>query len=159
VSRVDRALPWVAGAATVAGVLITALSGVPARLPGIALDSSALFVAERGVAVIAVLIAAVTLVGRTLKRELPTGFSATTGSVMYAATIAEATTSSEAAAAELVEDLAKQRADISNLKNTVAELIDALGGPPGDERQTAERGGRGPNPGGRDPNPSARMRS
>lgn len=52
-----------------AGVLITALSDVPARLPGIALDSTPLFLVERGVAVVAALIVVTALVGRTLNRQ------------------------------------------------------------------------------------------
>ncbi len=35
---VQRTLPWVAVSAAVAGILITALSGIPERLPGIALS-------------------------------------------------------------------------------------------------------------------------
>jgi hypothetical protein len=54
-----------------AGVLITALSGVRARLPGIAQDSTPLSLVERGGAVVAALIVVTARVGRTLNRRQP----------------------------------------------------------------------------------------
>ena len=68
-----------------------------------------------------------TLLGRTLNRELPIGFSATTGSVTYAATVADATMSSETAAADLQTRLDEQDARIDNLSRTVDELTGAVG--------------------------------
>jgi hypothetical protein len=73
IRRVDRTLPFLAATSVLAGVAITALSSIPVRLPGIALDSTALFLLERGGAVVATLIVVTTLIGRTLNRELPTG--------------------------------------------------------------------------------------
>lgn len=108
------------------GVLITALSGIPARPPGIALDSAALFVIERGVAVIAVLIVGITLVGRTLKRELPIGFSATAGSVTYAQTVAAATVSSETVVDELTASIDKQYAELADQREELSALKEAL---------------------------------
>lgn len=120
--HVDRTLPWVAGASAIAGVLITALSSLPAHLPGIALDSPALFVVERGGAAIAVVIALTTLLARTLKRELPIGFSPTTGSVTYATTVESAAHSSDAAVARLVAHESEQDSEIADLRDIVARL-------------------------------------
>lgn len=119
---VDRILPWVAGASAIAGVLITALAGLPARLPGIALDSPALFVVERGGAAIAVVIAVTTLLARTLKRELPIAFSPTTGSVSYATTVEGAAHSSDAVVARLIERESKQDAELADLQDAVVQL-------------------------------------
>ena len=59
----DRNLyAWAAAVSVLAGVLVTAFSAVPARLPGIALDSTPLFLVERGGAVVAALIV---VTGRT----------------------------------------------------------------------------------------------
>jgi hypothetical protein len=66
---IDRGLPWAAAVSVLAGVLVTAFSAVPARLPGIALDSTPLFLVERGGAVVASLIVVTGLVGRTLRRR------------------------------------------------------------------------------------------
>jgi hypothetical protein len=123
--RVDRALPFFAGTAAVAGVLITALSGVPARLPGIALDSTPLFLVERGAAVVAALIVVTGLVARTLKRELPIGFPMATGLLTYAETVEDATSSSDTAVAELETRLDKQKAELSGLNETVDRLVDS----------------------------------
>ncbi|MGA9316053.1 MAG: hypothetical protein WBV77_15660 [Solirubrobacteraceae bacterium] len=111
-------------------VLVTALSGRTPHLPGIALESKPLFLIERAGAVLIVLILIVTVLSRGLKGELPTGFSALGSSVRYAETVAEATTSSEATAAELVASLNKQNAELSlqreqliALGATVEELL------------------------------------
>jgi hypothetical protein len=120
--RVDRTLPWVAGGSVLAGVLITALSRVPVRLPGIAFDSAGLFVAERGVAVMAVLTVGITLAGRTLNRELPIGFSTPAGSVTYAEKVEEVTTSSDTTVTELGERLNEQNAELSGLREGVDQL-------------------------------------
>lgn len=125
---VDRSLPWIAGGSALAGVLVTALSDVPAHLPGIALDSSALFLVERGGAVVAALIVATGLVGRTLKRELPTGFSPATGSLTYSDKIVEAASASDAAAAALKARLDKQDADLARQSENIGKLARALDG-------------------------------
>jgi hypothetical protein len=98
---VDRHLPWLAAASVLAGVAISASSPISTRLPGIALDSIPLFLVERGIAVLAALIIAVGLVGRTLKRELPSGFSPTTGAITYPDKTTDAASNSDAAAATL----------------------------------------------------------
>lgn len=125
---VDGSLPWVAGGATAAGILITSLSGVPAHLPGIALDSTPLFLVERGGAVVAALIVATGLVGRTLKRELPTGFSPATGAVTYSDKVKAAASASEAAASVLKRRLDRLEADAKEREEDAARLATALKG-------------------------------
>jgi hypothetical protein len=115
---VDRGLPWAAAVSVLAGVLVTAFSAVPARLPGIALDSTPLFLVERGGAVVAALIVVTGLVGRTLKGELPTGFSTGTGSLTYA----EAASSSDTIAAGLIERLDEQDAVLAEQDERLDEL-------------------------------------
>jgi hypothetical protein len=101
-----------------AGVLVTACSAVPPRLPGIALDSTPLFLVERGGAVVAALIVVTGLVGRTLKGELPTGFSTGTGSLTYT----EAASSSDTIAAGLIERLDEQDAVLAGQEERLDEL-------------------------------------
>jgi len=125
---VDGSLPWVAGGATTAGILITSLSGVPAHLPGIALDSTSLFLVERGGAVVAALIVATGLVGRTLKRELPTGFSPATGAVTYPDKVKAAASASDAAAKALSKRLNKLETDAEEQKAETATLVRTLKG-------------------------------
>jgi hypothetical protein len=124
---VQRTLPWVAVSATVAGVLITTLSGVPERLPGHALSSTPLFLVERGATVIAALIVVTTLVGRTLGRQLPTGLSTPTGSITYAQTLAEAASSPNATLEASLEEheivLRRHDKKITELGDLVATLL------------------------------------
>ena len=115
---VDRGLPWAAAVWVLAGVLVTSFSAVPARLPGIALDSTPLFLLERGGAVVASLIVVTGLVGRTLKGELPTGFSTGTGALTYA----EAASSSDTIAAGLIERLDEQDAVLAEQDERLDEL-------------------------------------
>jgi hypothetical protein len=119
---VDRGLPWAAAVSVLAGVLVTACSAVPGRLPGIALDSTPLFLVERGGAVVAALIVVTGLVGRTLRRELPTGFSATTGSLTYT----EAASSSDTIAAGLIERLDEQDAALNGQVERLDELAEGI---------------------------------
>jgi hypothetical protein len=125
-SRVDRSLPWVALIAAIAGVLITALSGRTPHLPGIALESKPLFLIERGGAVVVVLILIVTVLGRTLNRELPNAISPATGAIKYAETVAKAATSSENAATRLETRLDKQDANLSDLQSIVVPLRETV---------------------------------
>jgi hypothetical protein len=132
-----------AGVAVVAGVLVTTLSDRTPHLPGIALESKSLFLIERGGAVVVVLIVIVGLVARTLNRELPTGFSATTGSVTYADKVENATASSDEALAELKARLDELSANeltqdeiISALSDAVDKIVAAV---------QSEQGGQGPN--------------
>jgi hypothetical protein len=109
-----------------AGVLVTACSAVPARLPGIALYSTPLFLVERGGAVVASLIVVTGLVGRTLRRELPTGFSATTGSLTYTEKMEAAASSSDTAAAVVKARLDEHDADLSRQRERVDELAQGI---------------------------------
>jgi hypothetical protein len=123
---VDRGLPWAAAVSVLAGVLVTAFSGVPLRLPGIALDSTPLFLVERGGALVASLIVVTGLVGRTLKRELPTGFSPATGSLTYTEKVEEAASSSDTIAAGLITRLDKQDAALARQWERVDELAQGI---------------------------------
>jgi len=123
---VDRGLPWAAAVSVLAGVLITSFSAVPARLPGIALDSTPLFLLERGAAVVASLIVVTGLVGRTLRRELPTGFSPATGSLTYTEKVEEAASSSDTIAAGLVARLDEQDAALSRQREKLDELAQRI---------------------------------
>jgi hypothetical protein len=105
-----------------AGVLVTAFSAVPARLPGIALDATPLFLVERGGAVVAALIVVTGLVGRTLRRELPTGFSATTGSLTYTEKVEAAASSSDTIAAGLIARLDKHDAALAEQEEKLDDL-------------------------------------
>lgn len=109
-----------------AGVLVTAFSAVPARLPGIALDSTPLFLVERGGAVVASLIVVTGLVGRTLKRELPTGFSPATGSLTYTEKVEEAASSSDTIAAGLIARLDKHDAALARQEERLDELAQGI---------------------------------
>jgi hypothetical protein len=123
---VDRGLPWAAAVWVLAGVLVTALSAVPARLPGIALDSTSLFLLERGGAVVAALIIVTGLVGRTLRRELPTGFSATTGSLTYTEKVEAAASSSDTIAADLIARLDKHDAALARQREKLDKLAEGI---------------------------------
>jgi hypothetical protein len=123
---VDRGLPWAATVSVLAGVLVTAFSAVPPRLPGIALDSTPLFLLERGGAVIASLIVVTGLVGRTLKRELPTGFSPATGSLTYTEKVQEAASSSDTIAAGLIARLDEQDTALARQRERLEELAEGI---------------------------------
>ena len=73
---------------------------------------------ERGGAVVAALIVVTGLVGRTLKGELPTGFSTGTGSLTYT----EAASSSDTIAAGLIERLDEQDAVLAGQEERLDEL-------------------------------------
>lgn len=123
---VDRGLPWAAAVSVLAGVLVTAFSAVPARLPGIALDSTPLFLVERGGAVVASLIVVTGLVGRTLKGELPTGFSTGTGSLTYTEKVQEAASSSDTIAAGLIVRLDEHDAVLAEQEERLDELVEGI---------------------------------
>lgn len=141
---VDRGLPWAAAVSVLAGVLVTACSAVPPRLPGIALDSTPLFLVERGGAVVASLIVVTGLVGRTLKRELPTGLSPATGSLTYTEKVEDAASSSDTAAAVLKARLDKQDADLLRQGERLDELAEGIAA-----IAAAEKSKQSPNPPGR----------
>ena len=123
---------------------LAACSAVPPRLPGIALDSTPLFLVERGGAVVASLIVVTGLVGRTLKRELPTGFSPATGSLTYTEKMEDAASSSDTAAAVLKARLDKQDADLLRQGERLDELAEGIAA-----IAAAEKSKQSPNPPGR----------
>jgi hypothetical protein len=94
-----QAVPVACSTAFVTAFAITLFSRVPDRLPGIALGSEALFHIERGVAAFAVLVIAMSLLGRGLRGELPSQVS-TTG-LAYPERLERAVTSSDEAMAAL----------------------------------------------------------
>jgi predicted membrane chloride channel (bestrophin family) len=124
-------------------VLVTVLSGRTSHLPGIALESRPLLLIERGVAVLAALVVAITLVARTFKRELPTGLSTAIASVKYAETVEAAASSTDATMAELKARLDEQDAKelmqdqklttLTNLLAAIAAVVraDERPNPPG----------------------------
>lgn len=77
---------------------------------------------------VAALIVATGLVGRTLKRELPTGFSPATGAVTYSDRVKAAASASEAAATALKRRVDKLEADAKERKEDTARLARALNG-------------------------------
>jgi len=129
---VEAGLPFVAFGSILAGILITAFSAVPESLPGVALNSTALFHVERAGAVVVGLIILFALLGRTLKGELPTGFSASTGSVTYTEKVKQSASASGTAAKALQarvnaqqKALNSQREDIDKLATVLNELMQA----------------------------------
>ena len=77
---------------------------------------------ERGGAVVAALIVVTGLVGRTLRRELPTGFSATTGSLTYTEKVEAAASSSDTIAAGLIARLDKHDAALAEQEEKLDDL-------------------------------------
>jgi hypothetical protein len=138
-------VPLVSVGAFVAAATLTAASGVPSPLPGIALGSEPLFYIERGVAAFAVLVIAMSLLARGLQGQLPSQVS-TTG-LTYPESLERAVTSSDAAITALAQrvdqldqDLRKRdevtrllSAQVLDLDETIRERKDAGELPPGDE--------------------------
>lgn len=75
---------------------------------------------------VAALIVAVGLVGRTLKRELPTGFSPATGAVTYSGKVKAAASASQAAAKALKKRLDQLEADAKERRSDTVRLARAL---------------------------------
>lgn len=129
----SRAVAIASGAAFLASLAITLLSGVPKQLPGIALESEALFYLERGVAALAALVIALSLLGRGLKGELPSQVS-TTG-VTYPERLERVVTNSDGAMSALAsrvdrldEDLRKRDEVIRLLASQVVDLSTEIEG-------------------------------
>ncbi len=76
--------------------------------------------------VVASLIVVTGLVGRTLRRELPTGFSPATGSLTYTEKVQEAASSSDTIAAGLIARLDKQDADLFRQSERLDELAETV---------------------------------
>jgi hypothetical protein len=133
------AIPFMSLGAFAAALALTLLSGVPRPLPGIALGSEPLFLIERGVAALAALVIATSLLARGLKGELPSQVS-TTG-LTYPESLERAVTSSDAAITalslrvdQLDQDLRKRdevarllAAQVLDLSETIKQKKDAGG--------------------------------
>jgi hypothetical protein len=138
------AIPLISLGAFAAALALTLLSGVPRPLPGIALGSEPLFLIERGVAALAALVIATSLVARGLKGELPSQVS-TTG-LTYPESLERAVTSSDAAISalslrvdQLDQDLRKRdevarllAAQVLDLGETIKPRKDAGGATSGE---------------------------
>jgi hypothetical protein len=125
-SRVDKTLPWVAVAWVIGATLITVLARVPTRLPAIAMSSTFVFLLERGFVVLALFVGATTIVSRGLKSELPRALSTLIGPLEYAQRVAEATTSSEDAAAHLKARLDEHDAVLARQEEKLDELTEGF---------------------------------
>jgi hypothetical protein len=99
-----------AATAFVAALLITVLSDIPRPLPGVAMGSEAFFYIERGVAVFAALVIALSLLVRGLRGELPSQLS-TTG-LSYHESLERAMTSSDLAVAGLASRMDRLDEDL-----------------------------------------------
>jgi hypothetical protein len=138
------AIPLISLGAFAAALALTLLSGVPRPLPGIALGSEPLFLIERGVAALAALVIATSLLARGLKGELPSQVS-TTG-LTYPESLERAVTSSDAAISalslrvdQLDQDLRKRdevarllAAQVLDLSETIKPRKDAGGATSGE---------------------------
>lgn len=111
-----QALRVGAAALMVVSIAATVGEGTPGRLPGIALDLPVLLHAERALALIAVVIAAVSILVRAAQGRLPVELS--TGGMRYEAEAAED-------AATAVADLQEQLDDLSGTVVAIAERLDA----------------------------------
>jgi hypothetical protein len=113
--------PWLVGAAVIAlavtAILASVAEGTPARLPGVSLGSAVLLHAERVLALVAVVIAGLSVVLRAARGRLPVELS--TSGLRY-----EAAAADDAAAA--VADLQEQLNDLETTIAALAEQLDAL---------------------------------
>lgn len=113
--------PWLLGAAVIAlaatAIVASLAEGTPARLPGVSLGSAVLLHAERVLALVAVVIAALSVVLRAARGRLPVELS--TSGLRY-----EAEAADDAAAA--VADLQEQFDDLEATIAALAEQLDAL---------------------------------
>jgi hypothetical protein len=135
-------VPLAAAAAFIAALLITLASGVPRPLPGIALGSEPFFYIERGAAMFGILVVVLSLLGRSLRGELPSQVS--TSGVSYPDSLERAVSSSDAAITLLAarddrldQDLRKRDEILRLLITQVLELRAEI------EGRDAERPRRG----------------
>jgi hypothetical protein len=124
---IEVAVPAAVTVAFVAALLVTATSEVPQPLPGIGMGSKSLFYIERGVAVFAALVIAMSLLARGLRGELPSQVS-TTG-LTYPETLERAVSSSDVAVTalsarvdKLDEDLNRRDEMLRLLANQVLDI-------------------------------------
>jgi len=100
-----------------AATAVSLVEGTPARLPGVALGSPVLLHAERAVALLALVVAALSVVVQAAHGRLPIEFS--TSGLRY-----EAEAADDVAAA--VTDLQEQVDDLETTIAALAEQLDAL---------------------------------
>jgi hypothetical protein len=111
-----RALAAVTGVMLVACVAVSLLEGRPRQPPGVALGSAVLLHAERGLALLAVTVAALSIALHAARGRLPIELS--TSGLRY-----EAETADHAAAA--VAQLQDQFDDLVAIVDALAERLDA----------------------------------
>ena len=104
-----------AAAAVIASVAVSVLEGAPRHLPGVALGSAVLLHAERALTLLAVTVAAVSIVVQAARGRLPIELS--TSGLRYEA---EAADDAAAAAAELQD----QFDDLAAIVEALAERLD-----------------------------------
>ena len=113
--------PWLLGAAvtavTATAIVSSIAEGTPARLPGVSLGSAVLLHAERVLALVVLVIAALSVGVRAARGRLPVELS--TSGLRY-----EAEAADDAAAA--VADLQEQFDDLEATIAALAEQLDAL---------------------------------
>ena len=98
-------------------VTVSVIEGTPRQLPGVALGSAVLLHAERALALLAVTVAALSILVQAARGRLPIELS--TSGLRY-----EAEAADDAAAA--VVDLQEQLDDLGRLVEALAERLDAL---------------------------------
>jgi hypothetical protein len=121
IGRVRQATPYVTALALIASVAASVASSYPGHehLPGIALNSGALYYIERAVVFFAGLMIALTLLARGLMAELPLKLGFGTGSLEYGQEVQRAAGGVRAAA----EDL---QAWTSDVNDRLTQLEDTL---------------------------------
>lgn len=101
---VSRGLPVAAAVVLAAGALCVSLvEGAPDRLPGVALGSAVLLHAERALALVAVVVAAVSVLARAARGRLPVELS--TSGLRYEADAADDTATAVAQLQDQFDDL------------------------------------------------------
>jgi hypothetical protein len=115
-ARPQRALTTATVLLAMIAIVISLIEGAPDRLPGVALGSPVLLHAERALALVAVVIAAVSVLARAARGRLPVELS--TSGLRYEA---EAADRAAAAAAGLQEQLD----DLVAIVDALAERLDA----------------------------------
>ena len=100
----------------VAAILVSVIEGTPRTLPGVALDSPVLLHAERVLALVGVVIAALSVLAQAARGRLPVELS--TSGLRY-----EAEAADDAAAA--VDQLQDQFDDLAAIVDALAERLDS----------------------------------
>jgi hypothetical protein len=121
IKRVRQATPYATALALTAGAIASAASSYPGHghLPGIALNSGALYYIERAVVFFAGLMIALTLLARGLMAELPLKLGFGTGSVEYSERV-------KAAAGGVIEAADELQVPIVEFNSRLAKLEQAV---------------------------------